>query len=376
MLESDQAGVRAGAGRGHTFSVLCRPRGIGHRDLRRGHLTDAGRLAALVGQLRRVFAECLGPLLAWPDAVRRPGLETRSNRVKPATPPLNIQPSETRFASATGTYAYWPEGPKRRSFPSPCPSVTLTGGKAARGSPRGAAMSEPLYVPVLSVRQHARTAYERLRPDAQAAVTPLRNLPPCPGVSPEGLKNARWLKGLNRVRGAHRRFAGWVDAPSAEEVQVPALSEILSESMRFSRLLRPVTGPDRSELQQSAAIGTARGNGCGLGVRVRVPGEWDGSTTEEIGRLLAQTGPGVPVDLLLDLGDVVTSRPDAGKEALRALDTLLPPHALPPRAPTGSLERWHQRAVAGSATLTFVPSDVPRMPSLPRAAKAWSTNRV
>ncbi|HEX5567582.1 MAG TPA: hypothetical protein VFY14_11765, partial [Streptomyces sp.] len=35
-------------------------------------------------------------------------------------------------------------------------------------------------------------------------------------------------------------------------------------------------------------------------------------------------GPEVPVDLLLDMGAVLDDRPDAGKEALRALDALVP----------------------------------------------------
>ncbi|WP_423835988.1 beta family protein [Streptomyces endophytica] len=51
-------------------------------------------------------------------------------------------------------------------------------------------MSEPFYVPVLPVRQYARTAYAHLRPDVQAATAPLWNLPPSPGVTLEALRNA------------------------------------------------------------------------------------------------------------------------------------------------------------------------------------------
>jgi hypothetical protein len=40
--------------------------------------------------------------------------------------------------------------------------------------------------------------------------------------------------------------------------------------------------------------------------------------------LLALTGPEMPLDLLLDMGAVLDGRPDAGKEALRALDALMP----------------------------------------------------
>ncbi|XIE80599.1 hypothetical protein AB6O49_27115 [Streptomyces sp. SBR177] len=39
---------------------------------------------------------------------------------------------------------------------------------------------------------------------------------------------------------------------------------------------------------------------------------------------MARTDDGVRVDLLLDMGAVLASRPDAGKEALRALDALFP----------------------------------------------------
>ncbi|WHX18578.1 beta family protein [Streptomyces malaysiensis subsp. malaysiensis] len=198
-------------------------------------------------------------------------------------------------------------------------------------------MAEPLYVPVLPVRQHARMAYEDVRPDIQAAIAPLWNLPPCPGVPPSALTKARWQKELNKVRGAHRRHPGWLDAPFAEEAQVPALAEILSECTGLSRLLRPVTGPERGRAQQSAALATAHRYGCGVGIRVGVPGEWDGRTTEAVGQLLGRAAPDVPVDLLLDLGSVLPGRPDAGKEALRALDALRP------------LTTWRTAAVLGGS---------------------------
>ncbi|MBA6439489.1 beta family protein [Streptomyces sp. GMR22] len=196
-------------------------------------------------------------------------------------------------------------------------------------------MAEPLYVPVLPVRQHARTAYERVRPDIQAAMAPLWNLPPCPGVPLADLNKASWRKELNKVRGAHRRHPGWLDAPFAEEAQIPALAEVLAECTGLSRLLRPVTGPERSQAQQSAALGTAHRYGCGVGVRVCVPGEWDSGMTERVCQLLGRADPDVPVDLLLDLGSVLPGRPDAGKEALRALDALHP------------LAAWRTAAVLG-----------------------------
>ncbi|MGW5733543.1 MULTISPECIES: beta family protein [Streptomyces] len=184
-------------------------------------------------------------------------------------------------------------------------------------------MPGPLYVPVLPVRQHGRIAYERLRPDIQAAIAPLWNLPPSPGVTPADLKEARWQKELRRVRGAHRRHPGWIDAPFAEAAQTSALAELLGEYIALSGLLRPVTGPERSEAQQMAVVETARLCGGGVGVRVRMPAEWDGGTVEAVGRLLDRVGREVPVDLLLDLGSVLPGRPDAGKEALRALDALV-----------------------------------------------------
>lgn len=199
-------------------------------------------------------------------------------------------------------------------------------------------MSEPLYVPVLPVRQHARMAYERLRPDIQAAVAPLWNLPPSPGVTPAALERAHWQKELGRVRGAHRRHPGWIDAPFAEAAQIPALAEILAECSALNRLLRPVTGPERSEAQQTAASESARLCGCGLGVRVRMPGEWDGSAAEAVGALLDRVDQDVPIDLLLDLGTVLPGRPDAGKEALRALDALV-----------ALVDDWRTVAVLGGA---------------------------
>ncbi|MDH6625677.1 hypothetical protein M2271_003488 [Streptomyces sp. LBL] len=184
-------------------------------------------------------------------------------------------------------------------------------------------MSEPLYVPVLPVRQHARMAYERLRPDIQAAIAPVWNLPPFSGVTPAELERAHWQRELRRVRGAHRRHPGWIDAPFAQPAQTPALAGLLAEYSALSHLLRPVTGPERSEAQQTAAMETARRCGCGVGIRVSLPGEWDGAAVEGVSSLLARFDREVPVDLLLDLGGVLPGRPDAGKDALRALDALV-----------------------------------------------------
>jgi hypothetical protein len=175
------------------------------------------------------------------------------------------------------------------------------------------------------------------------------------------LTGTPWKKELDRVRRAHRRHPGWIDAPFAEEAQVPALSEIVSACAELSGLLRPVSGPDRSSAQQSAAVETARRHGCGLGVRVRVPGEWDGDATEAVARLLAQAAPDVPVDLLLDLCGVLPSRPDAAKEALRALDLLWP------------LAEWRTTAVLGGG-FPHVTGDMLRLGEPHHEPRAdWST---
>ncbi|MCW2900868.1 MAG: hypothetical protein JWO67_3133 [Streptosporangiaceae bacterium] len=183
-------------------------------------------------------------------------------------------------------------------------------------------MSGPLYVPVLPTRPHAAQAYRRLRPDVQSAVVPLWNLPPHPGWAPAAFATDV-RKDLRAVRMVQRHHPAWVDAPFAEDTQIPTLADALS-SASAAASLRPVTGPGRPEPQQTAALETARRIGCGLGVRVRVTGEWDGGTTEAVRDLLARADPTVSVDLLLDLGSVLADRPDAGKEALRALDALIP----------------------------------------------------
>jgi hypothetical protein len=182
-------------------------------------------------------------------------------------------------------------------------------------------MSGPLYVPVLPTKPHAAGAFRRLWPDVRAAIRPLWNLPPLPGVAPETLATVvgKYVDPVSAVS----RHGGWIDAPFGEDAQTAALADALSLYCELGRL-RPVTGPERSQAQQAAAVETARRCLRGLGVRVRVPGEWDGRLGEDVRGLLAGTGPEVPVDLLLDMGAVLDDRPDAGKEALRALDALMP----------------------------------------------------
>jgi hypothetical protein len=182
-------------------------------------------------------------------------------------------------------------------------------------------MSGPLYVPVLPTKPHAAGALQRLRPDVRAAISPLWNLPPLPGAPPETLGTVVGTY-VGRVS-AVSRHGGWIDAPFGEAAQTAALAEALAVYCELGRL-RPVTGPERTAEQQAAAVETARRCHRRLGVRVRVSGEWDGRLGVSVGSLLALTGPKVPVDLLLDMGAVLDDRPGAGKEALRALDALMP----------------------------------------------------
>lgn len=182
-------------------------------------------------------------------------------------------------------------------------------------------MSGPLYGPVLPARPHAVGACRRLSRGVRDVVRPLWNLPPLPGATPEEVP-ALVRKYVGPASAATGR-GGWVDAPFGEGAQTLALAEALSDYGEFGPL-RPVSGPERAQEQQAAAVATARRSLRGLGVRVPVTGEWDGRLAEGVRRLLDRSGPDVPVDLLLDMGAVRGDRPDAGKEALRALDALVP----------------------------------------------------
>ncbi|MFF5929012.1 beta family protein [Streptomyces hydrogenans] len=183
-------------------------------------------------------------------------------------------------------------------------------------------MSALSYVPVLQARPHAVAAYGWLPPSDQRHIAPLWNLPPRPGAVRPAL-TAELRKDLGAVSEAQRHGAAWIDAPFEDEVQEAALAELLEEYCVYGRL-QPVTGPDRSPLQQSAAFAAAARGRRGIGIRVRVTGEWDAQAAEGVRVLLARAEPEDQVGLLLDMGAVLADRPDAGKEALRALDALFP----------------------------------------------------
>ncbi|MFK8910277.1 beta family protein [Streptomyces sp. YS-3] len=197
-----------------------------------------------------------------------------------------------------------------------------------------AAMSEPLYVPALPARPHAADAYRRLRPDIQRAVAPLWSLPLRPGLLPSELESM-FRGDLEKVTKAQRYHPAWLDAPFADESQLPVLEPLLSGVIAVAPL-RPVTGPERPRAQQTWALETARRSGDGLGIRVRMAEGWGGGdVVERVRDLLARADLAVRVDLLLDLVAVLADRPDAGKEALRALDALV------------SLAPWRTVAVIG-----------------------------
>ncbi|MFD9053128.1 beta family protein [Streptomyces zaomyceticus] len=175
---------------------------------------------------------------------------------------------------------------------------------------------------MLPVRPHAVESYRWLRPTDQRDIAPLWNLPPRPGVAAPALA-ATLRKELGSVSHVQRHSAAWIDAPFADETQVAVLADLMDEYCVFGTL-QPVTGPDRSPLQQTTSLEAAARGGSPIGLRVRVPGEWEASAAEGVRSLVARADPGVRVDLLLDMGGVLADRPDAGKEALRALDALVP----------------------------------------------------
>ncbi|MGW4376097.1 beta family protein [Streptomyces albidoflavus] len=195
-------------------------------------------------------------------------------------------------------------------------------------------MSGPLYVPVLPARPHAVGACRRLSRSVREVVRPLWNLPPLPGGTPEQVA-AMVGKYVGPASAATGR-GGWVDAPFGEGAQTLALADAMAKYSEFGPL-SPVTGPERVQAQQAAAMATARRSPRGLGVRVPVRAEWDGRLAEGVRRLLDLSGPDLPVDLLLDMGAVRGDRPDAGKEALRALDALVP------------LAEWRSAALLGGS---------------------------
>ncbi|MFJ8939794.1 beta family protein [Streptomyces sp. NPDC102365] len=223
-------------------------------------------------------------------------------------------------------------------------------------------MSAPLYVPVLPTRPHAAAAYRALTPDIQRRIAPLWTLPPRPGMLPKPLAE-RVAKEAGAVSTAQRRGSGWLDAPFADDSEAAVLADVLNPEWWDHRNLRPVTGPGRPGAQQSLALAAARHREDGLGIRIRLPGDWNDRTASDVAALLDQLPTDHPADLFLDLATVLPDRPDAAKEALRALDTLVllaswrtvtvvaggfpePPddfrEGVPYEAPRTDWETWHE----------------------------------
>jgi hypothetical protein len=171
-------------------------------------------------------------------------------------------------------------------------------------------MSVPPYVPVLPTRPHAAAAYRALAPDVQRQVAPLWTLPPRPGMLPKTLAE-RVAKEAGAIAAAQRLGSGWLDAPFADDVEAAVLADVLTSEWR-------------PRAQQSLALAVARHREDGLGIRVRLPGDWNDRTATDVAVLLDRLPSGHPADLFLDLATVLSDRPDAAKEALRALDTLIP----------------------------------------------------
>ncbi|AZS74646.1 hypothetical protein DDE74_30185 [Streptomyces lydicus] len=215
-------------------------------------------------------------------------------------------------------------------------------------------MSVPPYVPVLPTRPHAMAAYRALTPDVQRQVAPLWTLPPRPGVLPKALAQ-RIGKDAGDVTTTQRHGSGWLDAPFADDIEAAVLADTLTPEWWDHRNLRPVTGPGRPGAQQSLAVAVARRREDGLGMRIRLSGEWNDGTTLDVRELLDRLPPTHPADLFLDLGTVLPDRPDAAKQALRALDALI------------SLASWR--------TVTVMAGGFPGPPSDFREGVSYETPR-
>ncbi|MEW2085493.1 beta family protein [Streptomyces sp. NPDC005283] len=235
-------------------------------------------------------------------------------------------------------------------------------------------MSVPPYVPVLPTRPHAAAAYRALAPDVRRQVAPLWTLPPRPGMLPKPLAE-RIAKAAGDISTTQRLGSAWLDAPFADDVEAAVLADVLTPEWWDHRNLRPVTGPGRPGAQQSLALAVARHREDGLGIRVRLPGDWNDRTALDVAAVLDRLPVGHPADLFLDLATVLPDRPDAGKEAVRALDTLIPltswhtvtvvaggfpeppddfREGVPHEAPRTDWETWHEIRRSGRSYLPLL----------------------
>lgn len=182
-------------------------------------------------------------------------------------------------------------------------------------------MSGPLYVPVLPVRPHTAAAVKDLVPWTRDHMAPLWTLPVMTAEDADELQQSL-DKEIGRVAAVQKYTSAWLDAPYADLNESPYAN--LLPFYWSHTALRPVTAPDLPASHQAVAAHSAREGGNGLGIRIRLPGTWNDELAERTVALVDRTDPEVRVDLLLDLQAVLPGRPDAGKEALRALDMLVP----------------------------------------------------
>ncbi|WP_432069830.1 beta family protein [Streptomyces sp. AA1529] len=189
-------------------------------------------------------------------------------------------------------------------------------------------MPEPLYVPVLPMKPHAARTFAGLPLAERRYAAPLWTLPPHEQKPLQRLPESA----LSYVARSRRFTPGaWLDVPYLEDC-TEAVTSRLHELWTVGSLT-PVTAPGRPLRLHDLAVMSAA-SPCGgerLGIRVALPGRWDETRAREVGTLLAalarSTAAGalpVAVDLLLDLDTVLDDRLDAGKQALLALDALVP----------------------------------------------------
>ncbi|MEV0786911.1 hypothetical protein AB0I52_28925 [Streptomyces sp. NPDC050423] len=209
--------------------------------------------------------------------------------------------------------------------------------------------SLPIYVPALPARRSALMAYARLKPWVRATTAPLWTIPPRTGpVRPFGRRPtvphdrnqdalaAHVRRRTVSIMQAQQALPAWVDAFHVEDEAWPVRSGLWNYLPASP--LRPVTGIERADWQQEAAAEVARASGNGLGIRVQVPELPDERRSEAVQSMIDRMRAGtVPLDLLLDLGEVTDEHHQADKWALRAWDLL------------GRLHRWRTVVVlAGS----------------------------
>ncbi|MFJ9823942.1 hypothetical protein ACIRSU_06145 [Streptomyces sp. NPDC101160] len=189
-------------------------------------------------------------------------------------------------------------------------------------------MAEPSYVPVLPARPSARKAYEALTPSVRAAVAPLWVVPPRDPAACRRARRHPVHETLAHIARVQEGRPAWVDTRGGESDADPRPVEEALRDVPARTALRPVTGPERSAWQQAACAAAARACGDGLGIRIAPAALADERRLEaRLRRLLAELAD-LPLDLLLDFGDVQDDHRFAFVEesALRALALLGPLH--------------------------------------------------